>query len=188
VTEARAAWVQRAAAIVAAALVAVIAYIVLFGGDDHGSNANQGRLASKRVLPADASKVRQLATQQGHPVYWAGPAGAETFEWTDTSDGRIYIRYLTGGAKVGDPSPDFLTVGTYPVAVGDAATAVRRAAKNPGARTLKVGGDGTALVNENNPSSVYLAYPGSKYQVEVYDPGPARALKLVTSGKIQAIP
>ena len=65
---------------------------------------------------------------------------------------------------------------------------MKKAAKAPGARTFKVKGGGTALVNENTPTSVYLAYPGSEYQIEVFDPDPARALKLVTSGQIQPDP
>lgn len=72
--------------------------------------------------------------------------------------------------------------------MGDGLAALKKAAKRPGARTFKVQGGGTALVNENTPTSVYLAYGASKYQIEVFDPDPARALKLVTSGKIQPIP
>jgi hypothetical protein len=169
--------VRRAAVVVAAALVAVIAYVLISGGNDKGSG--------KQVVAADAAGVRKLAGEQSHTPYWAGPAGAETFEWTDLPDGRIYVRYLTGGAQVGDPRARFLTVGTYPV--GNGLTALQKAAKEPGSRTLKVKGRGLALVNRKTPTSVYLAYPGSKDQIEVFDPDPARALKLVTSGQIQPI-
>jgi hypothetical protein len=171
-------WVRRAAAIVAAALVAVIAYVLISGGDDNNGS-------EKHVVAADAAEVQKLAGEQSHTPYWAGPGGAETFEWTDLPDGRIYVRYLTGGAEVGDPRARFLTVGTYPV--GNGVAAVRKAAKQPGSRTLKVKGGGTALVNKNTPTSVYLAYPGSKDQIEVFDPDPAKALELVTSGKIQPV-
>src|SRR5690349_21787017 len=33
----------------------------------------------------------------GHPVYWAGPRAGATYELTRSPDGRVYIRYLTGG-------------------------------------------------------------------------------------------
>jgi hypothetical protein len=171
-------WIRRAAAILAAGLVAVIAFVLISGGDDENG-------ASKEVIAADAAQLRQLAAEQDHPVYWAGSGGAQTFEWSELSDGRIYIRYLTGGAEVNDARPNFLTVGTYPV--GNGLAAIDKAAKAPGSETFKVEGDGSALVNENNPTSVYLAYPGSKYQIEVFDPDPERALKLVTSGKIQPV-
>jgi hypothetical protein len=171
-------WVRRGAVLVAAALVAVIAFILIDGG---GSDK-----ASKHVVAADAEGVQKLAAQQDQTPYWAGPGGAQTFEWTDLPDGRVYVRYLTGGAKVGDPRPQFLTVGTYPV--GNGVAALHKAGGQPGARLLKVKGGGTALINTRTPTSVYLAYPGSKEQVEVFDPDPARALQLVTSGQIQPIP
>lgn len=172
-------WVRRAAVILAAVLVAVVAFILISGGDD---NSGSG---SKNVVSADAAKVQELAAEQGHPIYWAGPAGAQPIEWTDLPDGRVYVRYLTGGAEIGDPRPQFLTVGTYPV--GNGVAALRKADKVPGSRTFSVGGGGIALVNRNGPTSVYLAYPGSKYQIEVFDPVPGRALKLVTSGEIRPV-
>jgi hypothetical protein len=159
--------------------VAVIAYILISRGDDNGSG-------SKEVVGGDAAKIQELAGASGHPVYWAGPTGAQTFEWTVLPDGRTYVRYLTRGAKVEDPRPLFLTVASYPV--GNGVAAIHKAAKSPGARTFNVKGGGTALVNGKTPSSVYLAYRGSKYQIEVFDPNPARARKLVTSGKIQPVP
>jgi hypothetical protein len=171
--------VRRGAVIVAAALVAVVAYVLISGGgDDNGSG--------KQVLGADAAGVQKLAAEQDQKPYWAGPGGAQTFEWTDLPDGRVYVRYLTGGAKVGDPRARFLTVGTYPV--GNGVAALHKAAQQPGAHTLKVKGGGTALINSRTPTSVYLAYPESKDQIEVFDPNPARALKLVTTGQIQPIP
>jgi hypothetical protein len=174
-------WLRRGAAIVAAVLVAVLAYILFFSGDDNNSSG-------KTVIGGDAAKIQSLAGDQDHPVYWAGPEGAQTFEWTKTDDGQIYVRYLTGGAQINNQSPSFLTVGTYPSPSGDGIAEIKKAAKRPGAGTLKVKGGGTAVVNENLPTSVYVAFPGSKYQIEVFDPDPARALKLVTSGQIQPIP
>lgn len=171
-------WLRRAAVLLTALLVAIIAYALISDGDDDGSSA-------KDVASADAEGIHQLAGEEDHDVYWAGPNGAESFEWTKLPDGRIYVRYLTGGAEVEDPRPRFLTVGTYPV--GNGVAAVKKAAKSPGAGTLKVKGGGTALVNENAPSSVYVAYRGSEYQIEVFDPDPDRALMLVKSGKIQPI-
>lgn len=156
--------------------MAVIAYIVISGGDDDDSG--------KDVVAADAAEIRELTQDTGHPVYWAGPKEAETFEWTALSDGKVYIRYLTDGAEVEDPRPLYLTVATYPV--GNGVAAVKKAARSSDAGTLNVEGGGTALVNKNSPN-VYLAYPGSQYQIEVFDPNPARARRLVTSGRIQPV-
>jgi hypothetical protein len=170
---------RRGAVLVAAVIVAVVAYALIRGKDDNDKSG-------KQVLATNAAGVQKLASDQSETPYWAGPGGAQTFEWTSTSDGRIYVRYLTGGAKAGDPRARFLTVGTYPV--GDGIATLRKAARQPGARTLNVKGGGLALVNRKTPTSVYVAYPGSKVQIEVFDPDPARALRLVTSGHIQPVP
>jgi hypothetical protein len=171
-------WIRRGAVAAAALLVAVIAYILISGGDNNDSG--------KEVVGGDAAKIQELAADEGHPVYWAGPTGAQTFEWTSLPDGKVYVRYLTGGAQLQDPRPRFLTVGTYPV--GNGVAAIKNAAKGPDYLTFNVKGGGIGLINKKGAQSVYLAYPGSKYQIEVFDPNPARARQLVTSGKIQPVP
>ena len=95
------------------------------------------------------------------------------------------MRYLPEDADIGDPSPDFLTVATYPLENGYAR--VLAAAEEEGAKTEELPNGGLALVDADRPSSVYLAYEGEPYQVEVYDPSPDRALELVTSGAIQPV-
>jgi hypothetical protein len=52
-------------------------------------------------------------------------------------------------------------------------------------RTLK---DGSLAVQyKSRPSSVYLVFPGALYEVEVYDPNPATAFRLATTGKVLPI-
>ena len=53
---------------------------------------------------------------------------------------------------------------------------------------IKLPGGGIAAVNPRFPRSVYLAYPGSDYEIEVFDPSLAHARQLVTSGQIIAVP
>lgn len=168
----------RVSVVVAAVLLAVIAYLLISGGDDGGSECPQ------EDILGSAAKVKRLAANEHHPVYWVGPGGAETFELTSTDDGRIYVRYLTGGAEAGDPRPLFTTVGTYPVRDGTAA--LQRAARSSGAKTFDVDG-GLGLVDEDTPTSVYLAYPGSEYEIEVFNPDPAKALRLVNSRCVEPV-
>jgi hypothetical protein len=118
-------------------------------------------------------------------VYWAGPQAGVVYEFTEAADGRVYVRYLTGGVKVGTPRPSFLTVGTY--LVPDAVAAVRRAARQPGAVTLALRGGAIGVYNRARPTSVYFAYPGSRVQVETYDPSAAVARGLVLSGAVQPV-
>ena len=106
------------------------------------------------------------------------------YEVTRSADGRVYVRYLTGGARVGSPLPDFLTVGTY--VVPNAARAVRVAARQPGAIAVSVPG-GVGFYNRARPTSVYFALLGSNLQIETYDPSALVARRLVESGAVLPI-
>jgi hypothetical protein len=138
-----------------------------------------GRAPARALSPA---QLEALAGQVGHPIYWAGREANATYEVTRTSDGRIYVRYLPAGVKVGDAKPDYLTVGTYPQT--GALAKLKAAAAKSGAETIELDGGGFASIDKNKPTSVYVAYPGQDLQLEVYDPKPARARVVVTSGRL----
>jgi hypothetical protein len=127
-------------------------------------------------------ELKALAVTLGHPIYWAGEEPSDTYELTRTRNGSVYIRYLPDGVRVGDRRPEYLTVGTYPQkgALGILKTT---AAKN-GVKTIDVGEGALAFVDKKHPTSVYVAYPGSDFQIEVYDPAPGRARRLLTSGQV----
>jgi hypothetical protein len=76
-------------------------------------------------------------------------------------------------------------VATYALANGY--QRVRAAAARPGAKVRRLTGGGLMVVNPRRPSSVYLGYPGGRYQVEVYDPSPKRAQDLVVSGRVAPV-
>lgn len=131
---------------------------------------------------ASESELRSFAGKQSHPVYWAGPKDGYTYELTQTTDGRVYVRYLPEGTDVGDPRSRFLTIGTYPRA--GAFAELRRAGRAQGAISLKLERNGLAVFSEAKPTSVYFGYPDARYQVEVYDPSPDQARRLALSGQV----
>jgi hypothetical protein len=169
----------RLGAIVAVLIGAALLAWLVIGGDDDGDAPGAPEAVSVEDLRERASSNDDL------PVYWAGPQPGTTYEFTETSDGSVYVRYLPEDAEIGDPSPDFLTVATYPLENGYAR--VLAAAEEEGAETEELPNGGLALVDADRPSSVYVAYEGEPYQVEVYDPSPDRALDLVTSGAVQPV-
>ena len=174
------------AAVVAAASV-VAAILLASSGSSTSGGSSRARLpatSGTTVQAVSITTLRALPGLLGHPVYWAGPRVGATYELTRSPDGRVYVRYLTGGAKVGSPLPDFLTVGTY--VVPDAAAAVRAAAGQPGAVTVNVPG-GLGFYNRARPTSVYFAFPGSNVQVETYDPSASAARRLVETGAITPV-
>jgi hypothetical protein len=173
------------AVVVAALIVAVIAFLLLSGGDDEDSGSTTAPAPPAVAVPATvvaADDLRDLSTELGHPVYWLGERPGTEFELTREANGDVYIRYLNGDAEAGDPRPRFVTVGTYPLE--DAVAAVKRAAAGAETKPLPIAHGGYAFVNPDSPDSVYFAYPGANYQVEVFSPKPGEALRLVTSGKL----
>jgi hypothetical protein len=145
-------------------------------GTSSGSTAN--------VTEASVSDLNSLASTLGHPIYWAGPKDGYLYELTQTSSGKVFIRYLPEGTEVGDPRADYLTVATYPFA--GAFSAVKRTATR--ADTIELDGGGIGVVDGQYPQSIHVAYPGIDYQVEVFDPSPSAARQLVASGAIAPVP
>jgi hypothetical protein len=135
-------------------------------------------------IAASVAKLKSVAQQLGHPIYWAGPKRGFIYELTTTSDGRVFVRYLPAGVKVGDPRARLLTVATYPFP--GAFAAVSKTASGPG--TIKLAHGGIAVVDASYPKSIHLAFPRSAYQIEVFDPSPRAARRIVASGAIAPVP
>jgi hypothetical protein len=132
---------------------------------------------------ASAKDLKDLARKLDHPVYWAGPKRGYTYELTETPSGSVVIRYLPAGARVGDLRPRYLTVATYPFRSAHAAVA--RTAR--GAAAIKLAHGGIGVVDPSYRKSIHLAFLGSDYQIEVFDPSPSVGRKLVASGAIAPV-
>lgn len=155
------------------------------GGDGTAGATTAGETARDVVVAATEDNLRELAGVTGRPIYWAGPRRGVTYELTQARDGRTYIRYLPRGVALGDRSGAYLLVATY--RIEDAYGAVRRAGAKAGAVTFRIPGGGLAVYNRDAATNVYFAYPRSRYQVEVYDPDPRTARRLVASGAVRPI-
>jgi hypothetical protein len=176
-------WVSLA---VLGGVVAVAALLVagalLLEGQSRGT-----RTIGSSGGPALVSRAQlaETAASADHPVYWAGPKDGFSYELTKAENGRIFIRYLPPGVKGGDRRADFLTVGTYPQP--ESFIGLKRAARRPGAVSIRIANGGVVVFDSKKPSSVYFAYPNAKYQVEVFAPSGQTALSLVLTGKIKPI-
>ena len=144
-----------------------------------------GTPIESRPVVVSAKSLAKVATAAQRPIYWAGPQPQLTYELTKTRQGSFLLRYLQPGVAIGVPAPS-LTIGTYPVT--NALAAVKRLSLAKGASVMKLTGGGIAVINPRFPKSVYIAYPGSNYEVEVFDPSLAHARQLVSSGQITAVP
>jgi hypothetical protein len=130
-----------------------------------------------------ADELSPLVANVGHPVYWAGPIAGKAYEFTQTTAGNVYIRYLPQGVAAGNKRVAFLIIVTYPLP--NAYDALKNVAKGS---EVEIPGGGIAVVSPGYPQSVHFAFPGVSYQGEVFDPSPAKALAVATSGDIQQVP
>lgn len=169
-------------AVLSVVLVALALTVAVVGGDqgDGEGEASQPVAVQARIVSPD--ELAALEAELGHEVYWAGAPAGMRLELTEASDGAVYVRYFQPEQSRDSPS---LTVGTYPVPDAEAAT--RRFAEEAGAEVFGRPGGGVVVPNPAAPGSVYLAYPGTDLQIEVFDPLPGQALALVRLGGIEPV-
>ncbi len=173
----------RIGAVVAVALLIgfVVWLLVRDGGNGSGTESTATGAAIGPVA-ATEDRLRSLSIDEGHPIYWIGAKANTTYELTRTSNGRIFIRYLPKGVPVGVDKADYTIIGTYPVP--NATGVLEGLAKNSDEQKLSVPGGGIAVYSTSQPTNVYVAYPGSNLQIEVFDPSADRARRIVTSGQV----
>jgi hypothetical protein len=158
---------------------ALIVWVALDSGDsksDEGGSAGGGEAEIVSV-----ASLRKAAAAQSTPIYWAGLTQGSELELSQPSADRTYVRYLPSGVEAGDPRP-FLTVGSY--RFEDPTGALRSRGSQPGGVLASAPGGGVVYFDRNDPKSVYLAYPETEVEIEVFAPEIREALQLVTDGRI----
>jgi hypothetical protein len=146
-------------------------------------NGPKGGSVVPKPKAASAAALKSLAGSLGQPIYWAGPKKGYTYELNRNPNGGLFIRYLPPGARVGT-TKSYLSVATYPFT--HAIAGIQRVAKQKGQRTIKLAAGGLAVFNVKNPTDIHLAYPGSNFQVEVFDPA-GKTRQIVASGQITSV-
>ncbi len=162
----------------AAAVVVVILVVVLVTGGDDDSEPETGT-----PTEVSAQELREFAKERGNPVFWAGEIEGTKLEFTETSRGHVFVRYLPDLAPIGDDKPLYTTVATYPQP--DALGTVRRSARRRGSVRRAVPGRGLATWRRSRPNSVYMALPDVDFLVEVFSPQAKTAQSLATSGRVK---
>jgi hypothetical protein len=172
--------VRIGAVIAVAALVAFVVWLLVRGG----GSGSSGQSSAEPISPeaATPAHIRDLSVEIGRPIYWLGPRENNVYELQRTVQDRIYVRYLPTDASVGTNSAAYPLVGTYPVQ--GAYNVLNSLAKVSGEASFTAPRGAIAVYSKSLPTNIYLAYPGSNVQIEVYDPSPAQARSLVASGRV----
>jgi hypothetical protein len=174
--------VRIGAVLAVAVAAALVVWLVVIRDDSNGSSAEAPQVSAIPPVAATPDSLRQLSVETGRPIYWLGPQEDRTYELTRTANDRIFVRYLPAGAPVGTTEAKYPLVGTYPV--DNAYDVLKELAKAGGESSFTAPKDGFAVYSTEHPTNIYLAYPGSDVQIEVYDPSAEHARELITSGQV----
>lgn len=170
---------KRLTRIYLALAAAAIAVVLLPGCGNSSTTSTEATKGSNPVTVVPESGLLKAMAGVGYPVYWAGPRPGVEYE-VSRQENRTFVRYLPKGEEA-ESKRKFLTVGSYKDS--KALAGIRESGQKPGAILVKIGG-GTAYAEGTEATSAYMAIPGVDTQVEVFDPKPGEALRLIRSGAI----
>jgi hypothetical protein len=169
-----------AAAAAALILVALVVIALRGGGGTPAAVAPQPpKLGPTKIGTTD---LRSQEVALGRPVYWAGPPSPkQKLELTIAADGGNTLRYVSGKRT---DAASARAVAMYPMP--EAYTTAEASAHLAGAMSQQVAG-GLVVGNTANAYNGYLAVADLPFLIEVYDPVPGMAWKLLTTGRIVPI-
>lgn len=184
---ARGPWLGMFAGFVAAALIAGGAwwYFIDRVSTSGSIPASANAAATNGPHAATAAELEATARTLGHRVYWLGPKANMTYELTVTNAGLTYVRYLPAGTAVGTKQAKFVTVGSYPEK--NAFSVLAAARKLKGAQVQEFGSNEIAVTYAGHPDSTYVAWKGSPFAVEVFDPVALESQTIVRDGIVKPV-
>jgi hypothetical protein len=128
-------------------------------------------------------QLREVVAKNKLTAYWSGPDANALYSLVANSNGQVFVRYLPDGQGLSDTAAKYRVIASYPQAN---AYSVTQAAGNQANAISFINADGAQVFySKSYATNVYLAYPESSSEVEIFDPGNGVALGLATtSGKI----
>jgi len=184
----------RIALIALLALVAVVIGVIALVGGGSSDDEASAKAPDSGLVTLSEPELLAAGSQIGQPAYWLGHRSeANNYELTKTPDGRVYVRYLPTGTEAGDPRPDFVTIGTYPVP--EAKRALRAASKT--GRNIAEGMTLSHRVVRHEPyealsskraTSAYVVFDNQPdLQIEIFSPRVGEAALFAVAGSVKPL-
>jgi hypothetical protein len=171
--------------VVIAALVALGMWLAFKNDDPAKKSGPKGNGNITTAIGPKAYTVSQLRDQSARLaslLYWAGPKKNNRYEFTRTTNGRLYVRYLPKGVGNNQKKGQLLIVATYPWA--HPLAALKEASKNG---TTGKGGAYIIRARPGDQKSVLVAWPQGTVEVEVFSPIPGKAQQIAASGALTTV-
>jgi hypothetical protein len=132
------------------------------------------------------AQLREVVLKNKLTAYWSGPLDKALYSLVANSNGQVFVRYLPEGQGLADTAAKYRVIASYPQ---PNAYSVTQAAGNQANAISFINADGAQVFySKSYATNVYLAFPESAFEVEIFDPGNGAALGLATtSGKITQI-
>jgi hypothetical protein len=140
---------------------------------------NRRDTETKQLTGAYAMNQEQLeglVKKKNLELYWAGPRPGYLYAVEATEKDRAFLRYIKKDAKPSDVVSNSRIIATYQSksAFADSVAAAGREG-NTGFRNH----DGSVVFYATDKNtSIYIAFPKKKIQLEIFDPIPGQALSL----------
>jgi hypothetical protein len=168
--------------VVVAALIGVGLWLAF--GNSNGKHRKTHNVAiGIGPISQSARQLSSRALAVGQPFYWAGPKKNYHYEFQRLAkNGNIYVRYLPKGVPARGKPGELTIIATYPMV--NAYGRLKRGAKG----RVVTGKRGSIVwVQTNDPKSVYIAWKGVPYEVEVYNPNPRKAARIAEDGSVTTV-
>lgn len=163
-----------------AVVIGVALYLILGHNGKHKPGASGTSVVVQKAVKT--AGLKSEARQLGQSIYWAGPLRGLKYEFTLEKNGHVFVRYLPRKTPVGVRKANYLVIATYKYP--GALKALKKVANGRG--TSGPGGS-FIYIRPTDPRSVLVAWPNVPYEVEVYDPRPAKAQTVAENGQLTAV-
>jgi len=182
-------WPRRLAiqvAVVSALIAAGMATAVVFAFTSISTTGNTSAGALLGQVALSESELKNLVITNKLAAYWVGPQDGAKYSLISNSNGQVFVRYLPGGKGLDDTNADYRVIATYPQ--GDAFSITKAAGNQANAISFTNADGAQVFYSKNYAANVYVAFPDSPHEIEIFDPKDGGALSLATKpGTIQKI-